>query len=342
MLNMQKGRSKRLKTEEDDVYDQCIFHTYPSLVRTLIGYYFMDDWQSYFALARVTKALWRDYCHYDETVRFMRFVYSRPLSARQPLILHSGLSLCVQWLWDKQRGYEARSTLAVKYFIVATEHPLLDILYMVAPFISPEDRAKCFTDCVDRLAEFGYDDALVHLVSQRLPWPLEFSKIIRVCLYFSAVKHAARLPRFYALVQTLILPDDLYPDDEFQKTVTVLSVALSGRINTVVANFGFFWNQLPQQESSRREYLTVLISNLFLRYGSSLMETLPLLIHHYFKLFATKKENNVLTFSLGRYDFIYEEKDTALNDEVLCKMTYAIMEESRVVTIVLPKALFSF
>lgn len=349
---MEEGRPfgpKRAKIQEESIDDNDIFHMYPSLVRTLVGCHFVqNDWKSYFALARVTKALWYDYCHYDDSVRFMRLTYSKPWSIRSSLILHSGLSLCIQWLWDKERQKEPRFALAIKFAAAATEFPLLNIIYMVAPFVPESERTARFTEWVEKLAEFGHDDALMQLVNQKPPWPVEFSKRTRICLYFSAIKQVIQLPKFYALMQTIILPEDLYPNDVVQKTATILSVASTSRIDTLVGNFGFFWNQLPFDNAIRREYLTILISNLFFQYvGSPVTDALPLLITYFFKPFANPSsssnqdyDTNSMVFSLGRYIFVFEKKPTSLEDEIRCEMHYISVQETRVVHTVLPKSLF--
>jgi hypothetical protein len=136
----------------------------------------------------------------------------------------------------------------------------------------------------------------------------------------------------------------LYPDDPEQKMITLLSVAATGHLKDVKETFGFFWNQLQLVEATRRRYMGVFVNNLFLRYGGGpTLDAMPLLINYFFKPFANHSEDpNRFVFNFGFCEFVFEKKPTALEDEVLCEMTFIRPEENEFVSIVLPVALFGF
>jgi hypothetical protein len=144
------------------------------------------------------------------------------------------------------------------------------------------------------------------------------------------------LPLFFNYAENqLLLPNDIFENNEEARVATILAVACTGDVRDFRETFDYFWRKIPEDFDTRKRYAGLVLYNLFCKYGEAASKLLPLLIEFFFKEFiSSEPQENMWIFNFEQFQFVYQKE--VLNDEVLCKMSALHEDTQTAATFVVP------
>lgn len=223
-------------------------------VAPFLGDSFWDHWH----FSQTTRSLWHYYREHDPCFlamqRYLFDSYARThesVEHRYRNVRNTGITRCLNWLWERESRKESAETLATHYMKSAAAKGNLTAIRQFAAYVQDgEERNKVLAHVMTQMAQGGHDSIMCRFFNQLAEWlpGWVISERMSIQLVLAAAPHVYRVPNFCTLGFATYL--EKTGKDTCAVFATMLTAILGYSRHFDEMAFSFLWNQSPQYQSS--------------------------------------------------------------------------------------------